>query len=342
MPHHAPHRACALLAGLAALATASTLHAQTRIIYVDDDAHNPDMDGSSWELAYNDLQYALYDISSGGGIHSPGETEIRIAQGVYTPSPRFASRGEEFHFHGSPASGVALTVLGGFAGLVGAPNPDQRDPTRFITVLSGDLLHNDTLDPATWTDNSRQIAVADNVAGFLMDGLTFKGARGADHPQDQSYGGALRISGRTYFYARRTSREDDAVVRNCRFIDNVAGLAGGVLRCLSSENSAGIRVESCDFISNRVLSPGEWTGGGAIAAYGGVVVIEDCRFLNNAAPNRGGAVYGGVAASLLIRDSLFISNTTGTEGGAICTLEDAGFEQSPQIIDRCTFTRNAA
>ena len=69
------------LTTLAALVSAiglglSVAGAQT-VVYVDDDAPLGG-DGKSWETAYKYLQDAL--------IGAPGGTEIRVAQGTYTPN----------------------------------------------------------------------------------------------------------------------------------------------------------------------------------------------------------------------------------------------------------------
>jgi predicted outer membrane repeat protein len=337
----AGRRSGAILANLAALATASAVHGQTRIIYVDDDASNPEMNGSSWEMAYNDLQYALYDIGGSGGMLSPSEVEIRIAQGTYRPDERYGSRSQTFRFYGSTVSGVSLTVLGGFAG-IGTANPDLRDPSRFVTVLSGDLMNNDTHDPASWLDNSRMIATADLVGGFLMDGLMFKGARGADHPYDIYDGGALGISSRVATEHSRTARESSVVVRNCKFIDNIAGRWTAVVRCTPQEPQSHIRFEDCDFIRNRSIVETDWSVGGALSTFDGAVVIDRCRFIDNSAEFRGGAIYADPSSSLLIRDSLFVNNSAGVEGGAIYAPAFDKFWQAPQMVERCTFVQNQA
>ena len=69
----------------------------------------------------------------------------------------------------------AVTLMGGFAGL-GAADPNQRNANRFVSVLSGDLAHNDGPDFANYNENSRNIV--DSVRGDLstvLDGLTISG-----------------------------------------------------------------------------------------------------------------------------------------------------------------------
>ena len=98
------------------------------IWYVDQQALGPGSDGTTWCIAFDDLQDAL-DIARSGH-------EIRVAEGVYRPDRGTSSRTESFVLR----SGASM--LGGYAGC-GAVDPDARDPSLHETILSGDLSDND-------------------------------------------------------------------------------------------------------------------------------------------------------------------------------------------------------
>src|SRR5829696_3772240 len=94
-------------------------------IYVD--ANSPDLGpgqtGTSWALAYTDLQQALASAVAGD--------EIRVADGTYRPTTG-VDRNATFQLK----SGVS--VLGGYAG-VGSADPDARDANGYRSFLSGDI-----------------------------------------------------------------------------------------------------------------------------------------------------------------------------------------------------------
>jgi hypothetical protein len=152
------------------LATAAAVHAQTRL-YVDASAPAGG-NGQSWNAAFRDLQDAL-TLANGRPNHGI-LVEIRVAQGVYNPDQGTHDRARTF----TVGSGVSLR--GGFvgiaAGLVG--DPDQNDPARFVSVLSGDLLHDDAPSESSRADNSYLLM---SVAGSFqtVDGFTMRGAAAA-------------------------------------------------------------------------------------------------------------------------------------------------------------------
>ncbi len=123
-----------------AIGGAGSVSAST--LYVDDDAPAGG-DGLSWETAFNDLQDALAAAAASGGTVD----EIRVAGGRYTPAPLDGPRDATFDL----VSGVA--VRGGHAGH-GAANPDERNIRVHETILTGDLLDDDTAD-AGFEDNCR-------------------------------------------------------------------------------------------------------------------------------------------------------------------------------------------
>src|SRR5205809_1313933 len=88
---------------------------------VNSPAVNPD--GSSWDMAFQDLQKAF-------AVAVAGE-QIWIADGTYKPTGT-TDRTISFQLKDQ------VNLLGAFAGH-GAANPDQRDIAAFPTILSGDI-----------------------------------------------------------------------------------------------------------------------------------------------------------------------------------------------------------
>ncbi len=156
-----------LAGALSALATAAAVHGQPRVIYVDASntgAHS----GSSWGTAFRDLQEALFAANNAPERSLQG-VEIRVSQGVYTPDHGTLNPATPFVLN----SGV--TLMGGFAGLLNA-NPDQRDPRRFVSVLSGDLNHDDGPGFANYGDNARTIVLAQGGStDATLDGFEISG-----------------------------------------------------------------------------------------------------------------------------------------------------------------------
>jgi hypothetical protein len=333
-------RASILLTNIAALATAAQVHGQTKVVYVDDDAP-PNGDGTSWEAAYADLQMALLETGSLGWSGAPAEVEYRIAQGTYLPDMGTGNRLERFRFHGSVTSGMVVSFLGGFGGL-GSATPDLRDPARFATVLSGDLLGNDTHDPATRADNSLCIAYAGDVGSMLIDGLTFRGSQGRHADIPYEHGGALVVGGIPCSVMPCSPREKANVVRDCRFIDNVASSGRGALTIWGNDIGIQVHVEACEFLGNRGLWSGEIPGGSAIFSGGGLASVERSRFIGNTTAGKGGALHVVGEIGMTVQDCVFAANSAGEEGGAVFFESSRGYFPVAPLVERCTFSANEA
>ncbi|GAI03901.1 unnamed protein product, partial [marine sediment metagenome] len=164
---------------LVALCTAAT----GSVIYVDDDADGVN-DGSSWSDAFTDLQDALAVAQRGD--------EIRVAQGIYTPTQDPLNREATFDLK----DGVSIT--GGYAGLAGM-YPDFRHTKFFATILSGDIDNNDdSVDPNNKEGNSHHVVTCTGQGNAaVLEGVTITGGysnmtggRGG-HGQDFGAGGGL-------------------------------------------------------------------------------------------------------------------------------------------------------
>jgi predicted outer membrane repeat protein len=119
------------------------------------------------------------------------------------------------------------------------------------------------------------------------------------------------------------------------------GLPGATLdgqsqtRILEGGTDATLSVHNLTFINGAALD--ENTGGAILAR--GDVVVEDSRFINNSAPEEGGAIAlgGGLPYSIVIERSTFVGNSAGTLGGAIYTNARDGVS-----ITSSTFSNNTA
>jgi hypothetical protein len=294
-----------------------------RTIYVDDDSYW-EHDGSSWGAAFADLQSALAVASAGD--------EIRVAQGVYRPDQSAPPTP-----HGPwwitfrPGDGV--TIKGGFAGL-GCADPNRREISEFVTILSGDLAGNDDPnDPNTLSDNCRTVVTVEDVGNpVTLDGVTITHANGR-------YGGGGMENNRA-----------NVLVRNCTFLNNRTNEDGAGMLNFESQ----VRLENSRFIRNWAYE----AGGGLYSARSSTELI-DCEFIENYAKGNAGAAYvlGGNAVFF---HCLFRANRADYGPGAIwsggevrllyCTFaENHGWEYAGAIlcsdqaeISHCLFYRNSA
>ena len=105
----------------------------------------------------------------------------------------------------------------------------------------------------------------------------------------------------------------NTTIYGSNFISNIAGWNGGALYTYNY-----VKVVNSNFTNNEAHN----SDGGAIAAsrypLGGfpTVIIENCKFNNNAATGKGGAI-SSVNGILNVTDSDFINNYAATNGGAI-------------------------
>ena len=176
-------------------------------LYVDDDAP-PGGDGAGWDSALRYLQDALTAVADSGGSIA----EVRVASGIYLPDRNDRSgdgtgdRGASFH--------VALEValVGGYAGL-GAFDPNERDPDRYPSILSGDLAQDDGVNFTGNEENSFHVLTATGGAPTL-DGFTIT-AGNADGGGASSRGAGIYLI------------ESSPTLVNCTIVANMAGSFSG-------------------------------------------------------------------------------------------------------------------
>jgi predicted outer membrane repeat protein len=288
------------------------------IIYVDKDAPGND-DGSSWTNAYNKLQDAFDDASSGD--------QIFVAAGTYYPdegdSVTNNDRSETFQL----ISGVA--VRGAFAGY-GTANPYYRNTTTYTTTLSGDIDKDSVLD----SDNSRH--VVKGVDGATLEAFTItKGYADGSYASGEDEGaGMLNIS-------------DSPMVTYCTFTGNYAGFGAGMMNTMSSSPT----IIDCAFISNTVdphlhTTEDSGSGGGMCNGYGSYPTIIGCFFNDNSALCAGG-LFDCMVSGSTISNSIFYANRAEgsrsgftTSGGGMATHSHS--DDDTPILTNCLFIANTA
>lgn len=238
------------------------------VLFVDATAPRLVHDGSSWQNAYVRLGDALGAALFSGGLI----TEIRAAQGLYTPASVGAPRTATFY----PVDGVE--VKGGYAGFA-TPDPNQRDASAYPTILSGDLNHDDeTLGQA---DNCYHVVTTSgNGPTAVLDGLIIT-AGNADGPAPvHDRGGGVYNVGGTATLVNCIFRENKAgkrgggvysgtgqlTLRDCRLLENSSPEGGGAYV------SSGARLDRCLFHAND---------DNGLDIHFGSPILNGCTFVGN-------------------------------------------------------------
>ena len=293
------------------------------VILVDDDATGL-ADGSSWDDAFTSLQDALDEVygtvsDDDAAAADQAESTIKqiwVAQGVYRPT-------EDSNRRISFILGNGLVIKGGYAGCMG-PNPDERDIRKYETILSGDLMGNDTpslspenlLTDSSRTDNTLTVVWADGVnRSAILDGCTIYGgqADGAAYSPFGDGGGIYMVWA-------------NPMLKNCTFRENAAKIGAGFF------NEFGLPLLlNCSFERNNAES------GAGLYNHTGGPTLRRCRFEDNYA-YRGAGLYS-IAHTVLTLDScIFNSNTATYEAGAIDLYEWGG----RTTLTNCLLTKNRA
>jgi len=239
--------------------------------------------GVDWANA-KDLQAALAAATSGD--------QIWVKSGIYKPTTG-ADHSATFQLK----SGVA--IYGGFAGA--EADLGQRDPVTHLSILSGDLLGNDSgalsASNPTRTDNSYHVVNGSGVDNSaILDGFTITAGNAyanITNFSDFNGGGMLNNNG-------------SPIISRVIFSENVAANDGGGM----ANNHSSPMLSHVVFSNNAA-----GLGGGLINDYGSAPTLSHVRFVNN------GSVYGGGMANVnslpIVSNAVFESNLAGQAGGAI-------------------------
>ncbi len=310
--------------------------------------------GQSWANAFTSLQAAL-------AAATPGD-QIWVAKGMYKPAPPGGARDAAFALK----SGVE--VYGGFVG--NETSLSQRDPVTNITILSGDLNGNDLPGFANTSENSLHVLTALSVdAGAMLDGFTVSGG-------NANFAGEELLGGGGLFIADGSPR-----IHACIFTANSSGENkpniggfGGAIYVKVLAAGADVLIAGCSFDGNRGDSGGALGVLNQSVTVPHTVAIEDCLFLDNAAPHQtGGAVFSAsspfnttthqeirftrcrfegnqaqYAGAIIEQNTLhfalidceFVANSIQVGGAALWHLHTASKDVFPARIHGCLFMAN--
>ena len=258
-------------------------------IYVDASASGAET-GVSWADAYTTLQDALAAAASGD--------EIWVAAGVYYPDEGGGMTNDD-----QTATFTLIDDVGVYGGFAGTETlRSQRDWVTNVTVLSGDIDQNDTLDPNGVVTDVADIAgsnayhvVTDEVPNIspVLDGFTITaGDAGGSYP-DERGGGIYNQYG-------------NPMLVNLILSGNRADLGAGMHIANGTPSLQKVKITN---------NHATW-GGGMYITSGTSPTLTDVIFTGNLATNSGGGVYVGYSAPLFI-NTLFTGNYAGFYGGGM-------------------------
>ncbi|MFM7134257.1 MAG: right-handed parallel beta-helix repeat-containing protein [Planctomycetota bacterium] len=280
--------------------------------FVDASLKSGANDGSSWENAYRGTAGLVTAITAS----VPGD-EIWVRAGTYRPTTG-TSRTAAFTLK----TGVA--IYGGFAG--GESQVGQRDLIANPTILSGDLLGNDS-GSSNIAENSYNVVVGSAaLATAILDGFTVRGGN-ANGSSTGYYdrGGGIKIvtSGsptirNCTFTANRCTfgggagyiLQAGATFVACRFEGNFGANYGGAF----DMNTVNVGFERCWFSANSAARAG------ACETFGtGQTRYTNCVFTANTATGTGGggALWIGSSGSVTARNSTFVANSAVSTAGCV-------------------------
>jgi hypothetical protein len=96
---------------------------------------------------------------------------------------------------------------------------------------------------------------------------------------------------------------------NCYFVENLAEDAGGAIS--NGYNNCKPKLVYCNFFGNEAKR------GAAVFSYMGIPKFMNCKFIDNAAHERGGGIYNYHHSDAVFNNCQFTGNSAGAEGGAM-------------------------
>ena len=195
-----------------------------QVVYVDWQAKGTG-EGASWADAFVSLQDALQTAEQNLQIQ-----EVRVAQGTYRPTIPDGNRMISFVLR------PGLTLRGGYAGVSGE-NPDQCDPARYATILSGDLAGDDDNFSNTDDNSYHVLQLYGTGQVTTLDGMIVTGGY-TGSPFSEADGAGIRIVG------------GQVRIKGCTFIRNASCYYGGAVYI----GDGGGEIQDCRFENNRSLS----------------------------------------------------------------------------------------
>jgi len=286
-------------------------HAEGAIFHVTENGAGL-RDGSSWANACDAGRFPQLLSEA-----SPG-TEIWIAEGRYRP-------GSPNHPYSAFILPPGVSLYGGFAG--NEVSAEQRDPLAHVSVLTGDLSLDDTVNSHGVTERIEDIVGQNSYTVIRCEGEPREGNVAIPVPErPQSVIDGLVITGGNSDVICYSSLQGEPSTKAEYPVIHTGGF--------HIEN-ARVEVRQTTFTGNQGFS------GGAVWNASGVTSILKCTFSGNRAISRGGCIenwtnVGGAESEMTISESLFSSNNARDDGGAIEN------HSSEVAVRRCTFAENTA
>ena len=314
-------------------------------LFVDSSLTTGAMDGSSWANAFTNLSEAL------DSARICGADTICVAKGTYFPS-------DSLGLVPSVPQNVSFTLpsnlifLGGFSPSEGITEINDRAWTIYKTILSGDLMGNDSLSYSSPVDLDDSLDRADNARHIinqlelatdsltLIDGFYFvRGNAEGSGFHDENGGGIIL-------------HDSHPQISNCEFQYNAADDKGGAIY---ADSASTLRLYNVRFVQNASDNDG-----GAIYT-NGIILVDTCRFDYNITKDDGGGIDGWVKSTIFITNSTFINNESYDSGGGVAFYGDSikvkqttfdfnisgdsggglyGFLNELMTVDSCSFNDN--
>ena len=249
--------------------------------------------GTTWATANRQLFDALAKAVSGDFI--------LVADGTYKPG-HWSLKGLLHYQTDSFNLKAGVQVYGGYAGY-GAANPNERNLTKYQSILSGNIG-----DQTMNTDNcyhvvsALQLSPAPVLDGFIIE-EGFAGVAGSW----RDYGGGMLVI------------STSPTIANCIFRNNYAATNGGAINfhyeaAAPTQNFSNIY--QCVFQNNQSgLLGGAISLGDSEKDAGNPYIFQSTFSANSSA--RGGAIWLGYAEKPDIRNCIFWGNTATTAGAEI-------------------------
>jgi len=325
-------------------------------IYVDVSA-GAGGDGSSWAMAFDDLQDALALAES----TTAQDDTIWVAQGTYYPDDT-----DRTVYFDIPHT---TYLYGGFDGTETLLS--QRDIANNETILSGDIDEDDgpgySVDSPDFDNSSTIIRMKLLCLYSLIDGFTISGGAA-----DMGAGSLMTSSGGAVFIDGGSSNGGIPVFRNITFRDNYALQFGGAIYADGRAGGyAHYAAGNCLFIDNKSIANGgaiqndgkcspaiiHSTFTGNTAGFGGAMynngtdsicspTILNCIFNDNLAFSLGGATYsfaknsGGVSSPLFVNCLIYDNTSSSSAAGLYCLSDDGGVSEM-EVVNSTFFNNNA-
>lgn len=250
-----------------------------------------DMDGSTWENALDveglrNLLTDEFDLSN---------TIVCLAAGQYLVSA-------------TPGAGLNINkdvkgIYGGFSPSSVGNSITDRDPSRFVTILTGDV----NADGIANDGDCCMFIVTEGIS--IFDGITFKGGYIDDEVSAKNQYGAGPVFGINGPVAKTCVE-----VRNCIFTGNVS-VAGNNLSVGGKKTTAG---GTCALIAD------------------GMFKAHKCSFIGNSATSRGGCIRCQNHDSIAFVDACYFSGNTLSDSFGTCIQLSSG----SALINNCTMVGN--